>query len=68
MLVTLYVKCLIYYASISANYEKWIMNEAILSALEPIQNNPRYADTDPVFCAANDEDFDLCLSVCAGVE
>ena len=68
LLVTLYVKCTIYYAINAANFDKWVTSEAILTALEPIQNNPtRYVDKDQVFCLANDEDFDLGLGVGVGV-
>jgi hypothetical protein len=34
-----------------------------LKALEPIQSNSRYVENDPMFCAANDEDFDPNLLV-----
>uniref|UniRef100_A0A914ELU0 Pecanex-like protein n=1 Tax=Acrobeloides nanus TaxID=290746 RepID=A0A914ELU0_9BILA len=61
LLVSLYVKCMIYYALSSPNFSKWIMNETILKALEPIQSNSRYVDNDPMFCAANDEDYDPIL-------
>jgi hypothetical protein len=59
LLVTLYVKCMIYYTINSTHFEIWLTDETILKALEPIRQNLRYVDPDPVFCAANDEDYDL---------
>lgn len=32
-----------------------------LCALRPIETNSRYVDLDPMFSAANDEDFDINL-------
>ncbi|KAH7727243.1 Pecanex [Aphelenchoides avenae] len=61
LLVTLYVKCISYYALNSPRFDHWIQNEAIAKALEPIKSNGRYTDVDPMFCAANDEDYDLNL-------
>ena len=50
---------MIYYAINSTHFETWLSDETILKALEPIRQNLRYVDPDPVFCAANDEDYDL---------
>lgn len=61
--MTLYVKCLIYYAINASNFLKWIQNDDILKALEQIIKNYRYVDSDQMFCAANDEDYDLNLMV-----
>lgn len=61
--MTLYVKCLIYYAINALNFIKWIQNQDILKGLEPILKNIRYVDSDQMFCAANDEDYDLNLMV-----
>lgn len=58
LLVTFYVKCIIYYALKSGSLEEWLENEIILQALEPIRKNPKYTDADQLFCAANDEDYD----------
>jgi hypothetical protein len=63
LLVTFYVKCIIYYALKSNSLEQWLSNEIILQALEPMRKNPRYTDGDPIFCAANDEDYDHRLAV-----
>jgi len=59
LLVSLYIKCIVYYALSSPNFDKWLLNETILKALEPIISNNRYVDNDQMFCAANDEDYDL---------
>ncbi|KAE9550487.1 hypothetical protein FO519_006306 [Halicephalobus sp. NKZ332] len=59
LLVSLYIKCIVYYALASRNFDKWLGNETILKALEPIISNHRYVDNDQMFCAANDEDYDL---------
>jgi hypothetical protein len=52
---------MIYYAINSPNFDAWLMDETVLKALEPIRQNARFVDPDPVFCAANDEDYDLNL-------
>uniref|UniRef100_A0A915DT89 Pecanex-like protein n=1 Tax=Ditylenchus dipsaci TaxID=166011 RepID=A0A915DT89_9BILA len=52
---------MIFYATNSPNFDKWISNETILNALKPIQKNNRFVDSDQMFCAANDEDYDLNL-------
>lgn len=63
LLVTLYVKCLIYYSINSKDFIKWLQNQGILKGLEPILKNIRYVDCDQMFCASNDEDYDLNLMV-----
>uniref|UniRef100_A0A183BQW6 Pecanex-like protein n=1 Tax=Globodera pallida TaxID=36090 RepID=A0A183BQW6_GLOPA len=59
LLVTLYVKCVIFYAIDSPQLSAWLADETILTALDGIRKNSRFVDLDPVFCAANDEDFDI---------
>ncbi|XGW12051.1 hypothetical protein V3C99_013042 [Haemonchus contortus] len=59
LLVTLYVKCIVYYALASNKLQIWLANETVRSTLEPIVANPRYADVDHLFCSTNDEDFDM---------
>uniref|UniRef100_A0A158P6Q6 Pecanex-like protein n=1 Tax=Angiostrongylus cantonensis TaxID=6313 RepID=A0A158P6Q6_ANGCA len=54
LLVTLYVKCIVYYTFASSKLQHWLRN-----TLEPIVANPRYADVDHLFCSTNDEDFDM---------
>jgi hypothetical protein len=61
LLVTLYVKCMIYFAVNSAHFDAWLTDETVLRALEPIRQSARFVDPDPMFCAANDEDYDLNL-------
>ncbi|KAK6021150.1 hypothetical protein OSTOST_13188, partial [Ostertagia ostertagi] len=46
LLVTLYVKCIVYYALTSSKLQNWLANETVRSTLEPIVANPRYADVD----------------------
>ncbi|KAL3994668.1 Pecanex protein (C-terminus) family protein [Acanthocheilonema viteae] len=61
LLVTLYVKSIIFYALNSPKFAQWIRLPNILLALRPIETNSRYVDLDPMFSAANDEDFDINL-------
>lgn len=61
LLVTLYVKCIIYYTLRCPEVVLWLQNPVILAALKPIINNPRYFDSDTMFCTANDEDFDISM-------
>ncbi|EJW80434.1 hypothetical protein WUBG_08657, partial [Wuchereria bancrofti] len=61
LLVTLYVKSIIFYALNSPKFSQWIRLPNILCALNPIETNSRYVDLDPMFSAANDEDFDINL-------
>ncbi|TMS34665.1 hypothetical protein L596_002206 [Steinernema carpocapsae] len=58
LLVSLYVKCIVYYATSSPKLVEWFSNETIHEALEPIHSDLRYADLDHMFCPANDEDYD----------
>ncbi|KAL3119026.1 hypothetical protein niasHT_003809 [Heterodera trifolii] len=61
LLVSLYVKCMIFYAIDSPQLSVWLADDTVLTALDKIHRNPRFVDFDPVFCAANDEDFDINL-------
>ncbi|KAK0395001.1 hypothetical protein QR680_001055 [Steinernema hermaphroditum] len=62
LLVSLYVKCIAYYATSSPKLTEWFSNETIHEALEPIHSDIRYADLDHMFCPANDEDYDNNIS------
>ncbi|CAJ0957448.1 unnamed protein product, partial [Mesorhabditis belari] len=59
LLVTLYVKCIVYFSLKSPRLSSWLANETIQAALHPIESNPRYVDVDHMFCSANDEDYDV---------
>ncbi|VDN04328.1 unnamed protein product [Thelazia callipaeda] len=61
LLVTLYVKSIIFYALNSSKFVQWIQLPSILATLQSIETNSRYVDLDPMFNAANDEDFDTNL-------
>ncbi|CAD5215033.1 unnamed protein product [Bursaphelenchus xylophilus] len=61
LLVTLYVKCIIYYCTRSKDLSAWMKNTVIIKAMEPIMKSSTYSDNDPMFCSANDEDFDINL-------
>lgn len=66
LLVTLFVKSMIFYAIASPQLSVWLTDETVRKALEPIRQNVRFVDPDPVFCAANDEDYDLNLDGLVG--
>uniref|UniRef100_A0A672GCD2 Pecanex-like protein n=1 Tax=Salarias fasciatus TaxID=181472 RepID=A0A672GCD2_SALFA len=57
ILITYYVKSIIYYVSRSAKLEEWLANEMIQEALRPCQG-PNYVDSDPTFNLNIDEDYD----------
>uniref|UniRef100_A0A7E4UZK7 Pecanex-like protein n=1 Tax=Panagrellus redivivus TaxID=6233 RepID=A0A7E4UZK7_PANRE len=59
LLVTLYVKCIVFYMITAPNFDKWLNDETIQKVLEPILANPRYVEIDQMFSAANDEDYDI---------
>ncbi|KAJ1365778.1 hypothetical protein KIN20_026210 [Parelaphostrongylus tenuis] len=59
LLVTLYVKCIVYYTLASSKLQNWLSNDTVRSTLEPVVANPRYVDVDHLFCSTNDEDFDM---------
>ncbi|OZC11324.1 hypothetical protein X798_01740 [Onchocerca flexuosa] len=61
LLVTLYVKSIIFYVLNSSKFVQWIRLPSILYAIRPIEINNRYVDLDPMFSAANDEDFEINL-------
>uniref|UniRef100_A0AC35F273 Pecanex-like protein n=1 Tax=Panagrolaimus sp. PS1159 TaxID=55785 RepID=A0AC35F273_9BILA len=62
LLVSLYVKCIIYYSLTSSSFDKWIINDSVLKALEPIIQQKDYFSKDDTFSAANDEDFDTIVA------
>ncbi|KAJ8276365.1 hypothetical protein COCON_G00081170 [Conger conger] len=57
ILITYYVKSIIYYVSRSPKLEEWLANETIQEALRPCQA-PAYVDSDPTFNLNIDEDYD----------
>ncbi|XP_054381598.1 pecanex-like protein 3 isoform X2 [Pongo abelii] len=61
ILITYYVKSIIYYVSRSPKLEVWLSHEGIAAALRPVRA-PGYADSDPTFSLSVDEDYDLRLS------
>lgn len=61
ILVTYYVKSIIYYVSRSPKLETWLNHEGIAAALRPVRALG-YADSDPTFSLSVDEDYDLRLS------
>ncbi|XP_071961858.1 pecanex-like protein 1 isoform X2 [Antedon mediterranea] len=57
ILITYYVKSIIYYVVRSPKVEQWVSNEAIQEAFKPcLERN--YADLDPTFNPKIDEDYD----------
>uniref|UniRef100_A0A915L172 Pecanex-like protein n=1 Tax=Romanomermis culicivorax TaxID=13658 RepID=A0A915L172_ROMCU len=59
LLVTLYVKCMVYYAVRSPKIDQWLNNETILNGLSPVLVDEKYLDTDEsCFSARYDEDYD----------
>lgn len=61
ILITYYVKSIIYYAVKADKLEEWMESEAILTALKPTLDK-HYAELDPVFSVNMDEDFDFTTS------
>ncbi|CAO2584339.1 Pecanex-like protein 3 [Lemmus lemmus] len=61
ILITYYVKSIIYYVSRSPKLETWLSHEGITAALRPVRALG-YADSDPTFSLSVDEDYDLRLS------
>ncbi|XP_041035820.1 pecanex-like protein 3 isoform X2 [Carcharodon carcharias] len=57
ILITYYVKSIVYYVIRSPKLEEWVNNEAIQEVLRPC-SNPTYADSDPTFNHNIDEDYD----------
>ncbi|XP_051533265.1 pecanex-like protein 3 isoform X4 [Myxocyprinus asiaticus] len=57
ILITYYVKSIIYYVSRSPKLEDWLANESVQEALRPCLS-PSYVDSDPTFSLNIDEDYD----------
>ncbi|XP_048360438.1 pecanex-like protein 3 [Sphaerodactylus townsendi] len=57
ILITYYVKSIIYYVTCSPKLEDWLANEGIQEALRPC-TSLNYADSDPTFNLNIDEDYD----------
>ncbi|XP_059497647.1 pecanex-like protein 3 isoform X2 [Stegostoma tigrinum] len=57
ILITYYVKSIIYYVIRSPKLEEWVKNDAIQEALHAC-SSPSYADSDPTFNHNIDEDYD----------
>ncbi|XP_062867121.1 pecanex-like protein 3 [Trichomycterus rosablanca] len=57
ILITYYVKSIIYYVSRSPKLEEWLANETVLEALRPCLS-ATYVDSDPTFNLNIDEDYD----------
>ncbi|XP_076024488.1 pecanex-like protein 3 isoform X2 [Genypterus blacodes] len=57
ILITYYVKSIIYYVSRSPKLEEWLVNESVQEALRPCQGS-NYVDSDPTFNLNIDEDYD----------
>ncbi|MGH0151046.1 UNVERIFIED_CONTAM: hypothetical protein FKN15_053419 [Acipenser sinensis] len=57
ILITYYVKSIIYYVTRSPKLEEWLANETIGEALRPC-SAPGYTDSDPTFNLNIDEDYD----------
>ncbi|XP_060711807.1 pecanex-like protein 3 isoform X3 [Hemiscyllium ocellatum] len=57
ILITYYVKSIIYYVIRSPKLEEWVNNDAIQEVLHPC-SSPSYADSDPTFNHNIDDDYD----------
>ncbi|XP_053334236.1 pecanex-like protein 3 isoform X1 [Clarias gariepinus] len=57
ILITYYVKSIIYYVSRSSKLEEWLSNETVQEALRPCLS-ASYVDSDPTFNLNIDEDYD----------
>uniref|UniRef100_A0A3Q3X8P9 Pecanex-like protein n=1 Tax=Mola mola TaxID=94237 RepID=A0A3Q3X8P9_MOLML len=57
ILITYYVKSIIYYVSRSSKLEEWLNNETIQEALRPCLGST-YVDSDPTFNLNIDEDYE----------
>ncbi|XP_063226315.1 pecanex-like protein 1 isoform X2 [Bacillus rossius redtenbacheri] len=57
VLITYYVKSIIFYATRSPKLEEWLNSPTILDALKPLDKN--FVDLDPVFNMNIDEDYDF---------
>lgn len=56
--MTLYIKCIIYYALTSSKFRQWLREEAVATAVHTVVISPKYTDVDSIFCSTNDEDYD----------
>uniref|UniRef100_A0A6M2DZ74 Pecanex-like protein n=1 Tax=Xenopsylla cheopis TaxID=163159 RepID=A0A6M2DZ74_XENCH len=60
VLITYYVKSIIYYTAISDKLQRWLSPKSkIQKSLETSWNNSKYVDVDPVFNNNLDEDYDF---------
>ncbi|CAB1333124.1 unnamed protein product [Coregonus sp. 'balchen'] len=57
ILITYYVKSILYYVTHSPKLEEWLANEMVQEALRPCLG-PAYVDSDPTFNLNIDEDYD----------
>ncbi|CAJ0573510.1 unnamed protein product, partial [Mesorhabditis spiculigera] len=64
LLVSLFVKCIIYFAMRAGRLRSWLTNDTIQTSLHPIESRTGYADVDSMFCQQNDEDYD---PTCQGI-
>ncbi|GJQ81500.1 putative C-terminus pecanex protein [Trypoxylus dichotomus] len=58
VLITYYVKSIIFYAIRSSKLENWLNSQTIIKALESM-NDKNFVDLDPIFNYNIDEDYDL---------
>ncbi|XP_049826053.1 pecanex-like protein 1 isoform X3 [Aethina tumida] len=58
VLISYYVKSIIFYTVRSPKLEEWLNNQVIFRALQPIEQRT-FVDLDPIFNAKIDEDFDV---------
>ncbi|KAF1770070.1 hypothetical protein GCK72_001888 [Caenorhabditis remanei] len=58
LLVTLYIKCIIYYTFTSHKFRQWLREEVVSNSIKSVIENQRYTDVDSLFCPTNDEDYD----------
>lgn len=56
-LITYYVKAVIFYAITNPRLDKWLNNELVKEALEPLAKDKNFVDLDPTFNLSVDEDF-----------
>uniref|UniRef100_A0A8C8S6Z7 Pecanex-like protein n=1 Tax=Pelusios castaneus TaxID=367368 RepID=A0A8C8S6Z7_9SAUR len=61
ILITYYVKSIIYYVTCSSKLEEWLSSVVIQEALRPC-TTPSYAENDPTFNPNIDEDYDPRMS------
>ncbi|CAP31704.1 LOW QUALITY PROTEIN: Protein CBG12782, partial [Caenorhabditis briggsae] len=58
LLVTLYIKCIIYYTFKSNKLRLWMQSEAVAVWIKTVIEKQDYTDVDSIFCPTNDEDYD----------